>query len=58
MQGLNGREGKHSTTVAKQHKDDNRFGNILVCKYIMKGNLMFYRNQNISLVYIFIYINR
>ncbi|XP_064386146.1 uncharacterized protein LOC135334769 isoform X3 [Halichondria panicea] len=28
--GLGGKEGEHSTAIAKQHKDENRFGNILV----------------------------
>ncbi len=33
-QGLGGKEGEHSTAIAKQHKDENRFGNILVCKFL------------------------
>ncbi|XP_064386419.1 uncharacterized protein LOC135334961 isoform X2 [Halichondria panicea] len=28
--GLGGKEGEHSTATAKQHKEENRFGNILV----------------------------
>ncbi|XP_064386420.1 receptor-type tyrosine-protein phosphatase kappa-like [Halichondria panicea] len=28
--GLGGKEGEHSTAIAKQHKEENRFGNILV----------------------------
>ncbi|XP_064386119.1 sushi, von Willebrand factor type A, EGF and pentraxin domain-containing protein 1-like isoform X4 [Halichondria panicea] len=28
--GPGGKEGEHSTAIAKQHKDENRFGNILV----------------------------
>ncbi len=34
VQGLGGKEGEHSTAIAKQHKDENRFGNILVCKFL------------------------
>ena len=33
VQGLGGKEGEHSTAISKQHKDENRFGNILVCKF-------------------------
>ncbi len=33
VQGLGGKEGERSTAIAKQHKEENRFGNILVCKF-------------------------
>ena len=31
-QGLSSREDEHTTVIAKQHKDFNRFANILVCE--------------------------
>ena len=34
VQGLGGKESERSTAIAKQHKDENRFGNILVCKFL------------------------
>ncbi len=34
VQGLDGKESEHSTAISKQHKDENRFGNILVCKFL------------------------